>query len=138
MIAEDLIKEHEGFSNFCYKCPVGRHTIGYGRNIDQKGGKGISRNEARMLLRNDIRSIQRKLTKKFGFFSGLNRARKTVLISMAYNIGWHGLTKFRRMIKALEENNYNDASLEMLDSRWARQVPNRAKELSVIMCKGCF
>jgi len=138
MIAEDLIKEHEGFNNFCYKCPAGRHTIGYGRNIDQKGGKGISRKEARMLLRNDIGSIRKKLTKKFGFFSDLNRARKTVLISMAYNIGWRGLTKFRRMIKALEENNYNDASLEMLDSRWARQVPNRAKELSQIMHKGCF
>jgi lysozyme len=138
MISENLIKKHEGFSNFCYKCPAGRLTIGYGRNIDQDGGKGISRKEAEMLLRNDIGEIQGNLRKTFGFFCFLSYERQSVLISMVYNIGWNGFLKFKKMIKALEADRYDDASIEMLDSRWAKQVPNRARELSEIMLKSCF
>ena len=37
------------------------------------------------------------------------------------------------MLAALEVQDYQTASKEMLDSRWARQVPNRARELSEIM-----
>jgi lysozyme len=39
------------------------------------------------------------------------------------------------MLAALEDKNYPEASKEMLDSKWARQVPNRARELSEIMLK---
>ena len=34
------------------------------------------------------------------------------------------------MLKALQVKNYRVASIEMLDSRWAKQTPERAKELS--------
>ena len=41
--------------------------------------------------------------------------------------------KFKNMIKALQNRDYKQASIEMLDSRWAKQTPNRAKELSDAM-----
>jgi len=31
------IKEYEGFSSLAYECTAGYTTIGYGRNIEQKG-----------------------------------------------------------------------------------------------------
>ena len=52
-------------------------------------------------------------------------------------VGIAGVGKFKAMWKALKENDYNTASLEMLDSRWAKQTPKRAEKLSAVMnsCK---
>ena len=38
------------------------------------------------------------------------------------------VAKFRKMLSALEDHDYHRAAAEMLDSRWARQVPRRAGE----------
>ena len=50
-------------------------------------------------------------------------------------MGFSGVSKFKNMIKALQNRTYKLASIEMLDSRWAKQTPNRAKELSDHMAK---
>lgn len=136
MLSEDLIKKHEGFRHFVYKCPAGRYTIGYGRNIDAAGGCGLSMEEAELLLRNDIRRIQEQLGEALFFFHSLDHVRQAVLISMMYNLGFRGLTSFKRMIVAIIEHKYSLAADEMLDSKWAKQVPKRAKELSEIMRNG--
>ena len=49
---------------------------------------------------------------------------------MIFQMGFTGVSKFKNMIKALQNHDYKQASIEMLDSRWAKQTPNRAKELS--------
>ena len=49
---------------------------------------------------------------------------------MCYQIGVSGFNKFKKTIYYLETEQYEEASLEMLDSLWAKQTPNRAKELS--------
>lgn len=136
MLSENLIKKHEGFRHFVYECPAGRSTIGYGRNIDCAGGRGISKEEAEMLLRNDIRRIQEQLGEALFFFHSLDYVRQAVLVSMMYNMGFRGLTSFKNMIVAIIEHQYNLAADEMLDSKWAKQVPNRALELSEMMRKG--
>ena len=45
-------------------------------------------------------------------------------------MGANGVSKFKNMIVALKSQSYSVAATEMLDSRWAKQTPNRAKELS--------
>ena len=60
---------------------------------------------------------------------------KEVLCEMIYQMGFSGVSKFKNMIKALQNRDYKLASIEMLDSRWAKQTPNRAKELSDHMAK---
>ena len=52
---------------------------------------------------------------------------------MVFQLGVGGVSKFKAMWKALEENDYTTASIEMLDSRWAKQTPTRAENLSDIM-----
>ena len=49
---------------------------------------------------------------------------------MCYQLGLSGFSKFKKTIYLLETEQYEDASVEMLDSLWAKQTPNRAKELS--------
>ena len=53
-----------------------------------------------------------------------------ILIEMVFQLGKNGVSKFKNMWKALAEKNYIGASYEMLDSRWAKQTPNRAKAMA--------
>ena len=52
---------------------------------------------------------------------------------MVFQLGKNGVSKFKNMWKALSELNYVGASYEMLDSRWAKQTPNRAKAMAKTM-----
>ena len=55
---------------------------------------------------------------------------KDVVIEMCYQLGVGGFSKFKKTIAYLQNQQFHDASVEMLDSLWAKQTPNRAKELS--------
>jgi lysozyme len=129
-IAEDL-KAEEGFSEHCYMCTAGAHTIGYGRNIDAaNGGIGITEAEADYLLRNDImRTIEE--VRRWSWFDQLDDVRKSVLVQLAFQLGITRLSKFERMLAALAEGNYDQAADELLDSLFARQVPSRAERLQL-------
>ena len=124
------LKSHEGFRQFPYKCPAGYLTIGYGRNLETKG---ITREEAEILLLNDVKEVEKQLRQKLPFFNKLSSVRKEVLINMAFNLGINGLMKFKRMLHELEHEDYDKASEEMKDSKWYHQVKNRAKELVYAM-----
>jgi lysozyme len=56
-----------------------------------------------------------------------------VLVNMAFNIGRSRLSKFKKMLHAIEEGDYNKAADEMVDSKWYSQVGRRSKELVNIM-----
>ena len=90
------------------------------------------------MLDADIDQCVSDLTTKTEYFVFLNEPRKAVVVNMLFNLGWGGYSKFRNMINALNDHDYETASAEMLDSRWARQVGGRAKELSRIMRSGEF
>lgn len=111
------IKENEGCELKVYKCPKGVNTIGYGRNLEHRG---ISQEEANYLLRNDIKKISIELYRKISFFKDLDEARQSVLIEMAYNMGTPNLLNFKNTLTYLSANQFEKASIEMLDSKWHR------------------
>ena len=126
----ELIKKHEGLRLKPYRCTANKQTIGYGRNIEDNG---ISKEEATIMLCNDIRESEDALASKISNWEELSEVRKAVLINMVFNLGWPRLSKFKRALAAVEGGDFKRASAEMLDSRWARQVGNRAIELSDMM-----
>ncbi|WP_339799639.1 glycoside hydrolase family protein [uncultured Marinobacter sp.] len=126
------LERHEGLRLKPYRCTEGKLTIGYGRNIEDNG---ISREEADFLLDNDIDAIEAEL-KRLPAYNTLNQARQTVLANMAFNLGTPSLMRFRKMWAALDMMQWQQAADEMLDSRWAQQVGNRAKELAAVMVAG--
>ena len=129
----DLIIYHEGLELKPYKCTAGHLTIGIGRNLDDRG---ITEDEARFLCQNDVDIVEQELTRKFPFIVGLDDVRIRVLLDMAFNLGVPRLSAFSNMWAALEEGDYKQAAVEMLDSRWARQVGRRATNLSQMMETG--
>ena len=63
----------------------------------------------------------------------INEKAEEILIEMVFQLGKTGVSKFRKMWDALSEKNYIGASYELLDSRWAKQTPNRAKDMAQVM-----
>lgn len=132
--AKIMIKRHEGFRTFPYKCTAGKLTIGYGRNLE---AAGIRKDEAEVLLENDINDVVEGLAINKNIpYQKLSDNRKIALIDLCFNIGMTSLLKFKKMLKALRESNYEVAAIELLDSKYARQVPNRAKEIANIIRTG--
>ena len=56
-----------------------------------------------------------------------------VLVEMSYQMGLSNVSKFKKALHAMQMLQWKKAADEMLDSRWAKQTPNRAKELSNII-----
>lgn len=130
----EMVAKHEGFSPTTYRCTAGKLSIGYGFNLEA----GITEEESRLLLEYRLGMIDDHLAYTLPFYSRLSRARQAVLCDMTYNLGITGLLKFEKMLKALEDENYHRAAIEMLDSKWARQVKGRARELASIMREGTY
>ena len=129
-LALDILKVHEGYSQTVYECSVGVKTVGYGRNLEHKG---LTIKEAEYLLRNDIDEADAWCQEHLVYFDGLSSIRKTVLIDMYVNLGGTGLLNFKKMHKALDRADYIEASIQMLDSRWSKQVGNRSLTLAKLM-----
>ena len=118
---------HEGFSRYIYLDSVGVRTVGFGRNLDDRG---ISREEAEMLLLNDLETSTKE-AKKFEFYENLtSNNRRDVIVEMIFNMGLTRFKKFKKTIKAIENKDFASAADEMLDSKWAKQVGQRALTLS--------
>lgn len=118
-----------------YLDPVGKWTIAWGRNISDNG---ISRAEAEMFLANDIADAEddaRRLLSDAGF-EALTDNRRSVIVNMAFNLGYARLSRFTAMIGALKVGRYQAAAQEMRNSVWATQVKARAEELAGLMEKG--
>lgn len=137
---EELTKQlerDEGYRQFVYECPAGKLTVGVGRNLEDKG---VSESEAAYLLQNDIREITAELRKRcpvyFELLANQEHTRAAVLVNMAFNMGVAGLLGFRKTIKLVGEGDYHAASVEMLNSRWAKQVGARATRLAKQMRTG--
>lgn len=124
------IKELEGLRLKPYVCPAGKLTIGYGRNLDDKG---ITYEEAENLLYNDIIDVSSKLVNNVPFFEELPDAVQDVLVNMGFQMGVQGLLGFRKTLGYLKSKEWDKAADEMLDSSWAKQTPRRAKRLSNII-----
>lgn len=130
---KSALRKEEGFSQFLYKDNEGYNSIGYGFNLDTVG---MYENEAEFILDNRLKLIVAKLFFHFPFFDELNEARQFVLADMGYNLGIEKLLTFHNLLFALQEYNYVNAAQEMLDSKWAQQVGERAVKLADIMRTG--
>ncbi len=123
----DLLIRHEGMKTMPYRCTSDKLTIGVGRNLEDCG---ITEEEALYLLKNDIAKFDSELTSRFDFYSSLEGARKDAILNMAFNMGVPTLAKFVKALDFMAKEMYDKAADEFLNSRWSRQVGQRAVEVS--------
>lgn len=152
---EKLIK-HEGLRLEVYQDSLGIDTIGIGRNLKDRGitpaelewmdipnmavvhTMGITEADAMYLAENDIKIVEEELCKAHPCVEDLDAVRQLILMDMAFNMGVPRLNKFKNMWAAVHKGDFDTAAVEMLDSRWAKQVKGRATKLSEAMKAGEF
>ena len=121
------LQMHEGLRLKPYRCTAGKLTIGYGRNLEDRG---LTVAEAEHLLQQDVISHKYSLQCKLPWFKNLSYPRQWVLIDMCHQLGISGLLKFKNTLEYIKNGEYDKAADEMLDSEWYSQTPKRAKRLS--------
>ena len=122
----ESIKKHEGFRSKPYPDPIHGWdvpTFGIGFTY-------ITEEESEYLLERRVAMIRERLTTSIPKFTSLSENIQNILIEMAFQLGVVGLLKFRKALAAINDGDYEEAAKEMLDSKWARQVPRRATEMA--------
>ena len=136
----ESVKKHEGFRNSVYEDTLGKRTVGYGHLCVEdhwENNKPYDKKYLEEILEKDL---QYAINQGEGMCQDLKVSddAKFLIIEMIFQLGSAGVQKFRNMWSALREDppNYKEASVQMLDSRWAKQTPNRAQEMAGHM-KSC-
>lgn len=131
-IAKTLIRRHEGLRLKPYQCTAGKTTIGYGRNLDDVG---ITQEEADALLDYDLARVLQEAA-QLDFWHSLDDVRQAAIADMLFNLGLSRFLGFHNMLAAMRVADYEKAAVEMLDSRWAKQVGSRAVRLAAMIRTG--
>lgn len=133
------LREHEGFRSTVYTCPAGKFTIGIGRCIDiSVAGAGITQDEAEYLLRQDINRFTAMTRGLIVTFDSLDEVRQETLVELCFNMGPSNLGKFSKMLAAIDVKDWDTAAAELLDSRYAAQVGQRAITLADQLRSGSY
>jgi len=136
-----MLKEQEGTGPkkgglyMPYQCPADKLTIGWGHNLE---ANGIPDHIAEQLLKHDVANATIECASKFDWFGELDAVRRDVVVNMVFNMGMPTFNSFKNTIRLIAGGDYVNASIEMLNSRWARQVKGRARVLSEMMKTGAY
>ena len=123
----EQLKIHEGMKLKPYLCTSKKLTIGIGRNLDDVG---ISEEEAEMLLKNDIYEATNQLLNAFPWMATFSDVRISAMINFTFNVGIGTVRKFSNTIEYLKNEDWEAAADEMMDSKWAEQVGDRAIQIT--------
>jgi lysozyme len=132
------VKDHEGYRNKVYLDTLGKRTVGVGHLCVEDFWEDDKEYEEKFLmtiLKHDLETAikgAKELMQEYGC-ADIDDLAKEIIVEMIFQLGKTGVSKFKNMWKALSELNYVGASFEMLDSRWAKQTPNRANGMANLM-----
>ena len=137
MTLEERIMEHEGFVPKIYKDTRGLATIGYGHLVKPtdifEEEVEYPEEELYELFLKDLQEAKEGAHILVGHIKDLHPNAWECVVEMIYQLGTTGVRKFAKMLLALEEKNYHEAHLQMLDSLWRKQTQKRCEVLSSIM-----
>ena len=128
------VKQHEGYRNKVYLDSLGKRTVGVGHLCVEdhwEDNKEYSEEMLMNILKDDLKNAIQGAERLLKDCHILDSLAREIIIEMVFQLGETGVSKFKNMLKALKEGpDYKTAAIEMLDSRWAKQTPNRAKKMS--------
>ena len=131
------VKKHEGYRNKVYLDTLGKRTVGVGHLCVEdfwEDDKEYDEEFLMNILKDDLKNAIEGAERLLKDCPVLDDLAKEIIIEMVFQLGETGVSKFKNMLKALEDGpDYQTAAIEMLDSKWAKQTPNRAASMSAEM-----
>jgi lysozyme len=123
----------EGRRRFPYYDQGNRMTIGVGHDI---ADVGLNDACIDFILGEDIHAACADLDHNIAWWRTLDPVRQRVMVGMAFNLGWTKFAQFSRFFSAMHQARWDDAALELIASRWAVQVGDRAKRYEQMVRTG--
>ena len=126
------IKEHEGYRDTVYLDSLSKRTVGFGHLCVEdhwEDGKQYDKEYLEEIFEKDFNIA---LTDANKILEGkpVNHIAREVIIELVFNIGMPRTKKFVKCLAALDNEDYNEAGNQILDSLYAKQVPARAGKLA--------
>jgi len=132
-LRKDLILD-EGDVPHAYQDHLGFWTIGVGFLIDKRKGGYLPEPVRDFWLDYLIKKTSTDLASRWDYFNVLSDDQKRGFLNMAYQMGVNGLLKFKNALAAAEDSDWDTCYIELLDSKWAKQTPERAKRVAALIC----
>ena len=137
------VRDHEGYRDSVYLDSLGKATVGIGHLVQPherqrfKEGVKISTDEIEDLFLIDLNracaGAEQLISENYKADKRLPQAIEHVIVEMVFQLGKTGVSKFKKMWRALSDGDRKQASLEMQDSRWHSQTPVRCEALAEIV-----
>lgn len=145
-LRDELVRD-EGLRLQAYTDTEGIITIGIGHNLrvdpnyhdvpaDELLEMRITEDEAYEMFGRDIALVYDAVARHIPWIDQLDDVRQRVILNMAFNLGIDGLLGFGRMLAAAKAGDYDEAGIQMVRSRWFKQVKDRAQRLRYMMVYG--
>ena len=130
------LKTDEGCKYELYLDHLGLPTFGIGHLVTKSDSEyqkevGTVVDEIRVneVFEQDIQVTVDECKILFVDWTNLPEEVKLITANMMFNMGRPRLSKFKKMIQAIKDENWYEAGNQMQDSRWYKQVTNRADRL---------
>lgn len=134
----NILTKEEGFRPYIYDDATGKRinrgdtvigtpTIGYGTvDITEKDGQTLLKNRIDRIIDVDLLHFTK-------YLPHMSEMQIVVLACMIYQLGLAGVKGFRKMLKAIEQEDFEEAARQMMDSRWHNQTPSRCRRMAEMM-----
>ena len=136
----DQLKIDEGVKYEIYNDHLGYPTFGIGHLITEKDieyglpiGTKVDEWRVNEVFDADVKLYINETKKVFPDLDDKPDNIQLVLVNMCFNLGAPRLSKFKKFIAAINDQQWSEAAIEMMDSRWAKQVGLRAERLRDIV-----
>jgi lysozyme len=133
---KETLKVDEGVVYKIYKDHLGYPTFGIGHLVikeDNEFGKDVgtevSEDRVNECFESDVQSVIDDCKKLHDGWDGYPQEAKQIIANMMFNMGLTRLSKFKNHNAALQSGDWKEAAKEGRDSKWHKQVTNRAERL---------
>ena len=134
MTIYDQLRRDEDVRDTMYRDELGNATVGVGHNLSTP----LSARAIQMILEDDVSAKKIEMDASLPWAASLDDARYGALLNLSFNMGVGGLLGFPRMLRAIQAQDWDVAARELLDSRYARQVGDRATRLAAQLQTGVW
>ena len=121
----EIYNDHLGYATFGIGHLVTDSDLEYGQEI----GTEVSKERVDECFKADIEITIEDCNILYSNFNDIPEEAQLIIANMMFNLGRPRLSKFLKLKAAVDDEDWMEASVQMMDSKWAKQVPNRAKRL---------
>lgn len=122
----EIYKDHLGYDTFGIGHLVVKEDVEFGQSVGTK----VREDRVNAVFEKDVQKMIKEAKILFPNFDSLPEEAQQVIVNMTFNMGKPRLSNFKKFIAYINESKWEEASKEMLNSAWAKQVGKRAQRLS--------